>query len=93
MSPSLEGNILQIRLIENEEEYKGFISTLKPSILSSRNKDLQRLHSEIMSSPLDINGLAIRNFGCLRPLLNQVLESCDHGSAIPADSQAGILVS
>ncbi|KAK1933494.1 hypothetical protein X943_003899 [Babesia divergens] len=92
MSPSLEGNILQIRLIENEEEYKGFISTLKPSILSSRNKDLQRLHSEIMSSPLDINGLAIRNFGCLRPLLNQVLESCDHGSAIPADSQAGILL-
>ncbi|GIX60815.1 la domain protein [Babesia caballi] len=92
LSPVLEGATLQVSLIDSDEKYREFISTLKPSILSSRNKDLQRVHSEIMSSPLDIGGLTIRNFGCLRPLLNGVLDSCDHGTTIAVDSQAGILL-
>ncbi|ORM41896.1 uncharacterized protein BXIN_0525 [Babesia sp. Xinjiang] len=92
LSPVLEGTTLKVSLIDSDDKYKEFISTLKPSILSSRNKDLQRVHSEIMSSPLDIGGVLLRNFGCLRGLLNGVLESYDHGTRIPVDSQAGILL-
>lgn len=92
LAAKLNDQELKVELVETEEKYKEFISTLKPSVLSSRNKDLQRIHSGIMSSPLEINGLAIRNFGCLKPLLNAVLESSDHGTAIPADSQAGLVL-
>ncbi|CDR97057.1 hypothetical protein, conserved [Babesia bigemina] len=92
LAPELEGAVLHVSLVDSEERYKEFISTLKPSILSSRNKELQRIHSEIMSSPLEINGLVIRNFGSIRPLLNGVLESSDHGTAIAVDSQAGVLL-
>ncbi|EDO08069.1 hypothetical protein BBOV_III005060 [Babesia bovis T2Bo] len=92
LSPVIDGNTLSVSLVDTDEKYKEFIATLKPSILSSRNKDLQRVHSEIMSSPLDINGLILRNFGCLRPLLNGLLESSDNGTKIPLKSQAGILL-
>ncbi|GFE53131.1 la domain-containing, putative [Babesia ovis] len=92
LSPVLEGTTLKVSLVDSDDKYKEFITTLKPSILNSRNKDLQRVHSEIISSPLDINGVLVRNFGSLRPLFNGLLESCDNGTKIALDSQAGILL-
>ncbi|KAK2196696.1 Winged helix DNA-binding domain superfamily [Babesia duncani] len=89
ISPTLEGNTLEIKLINDEQHYKEFLSAMLPSVVFSRSKDLQRIQSSTMASPIDIDGLTIRNFGFIKCLLNDFLNASQVGQRVALDSNAG----
>ncbi|AFZ79335.1 hypothetical protein BEWA_021830 [Theileria equi strain WA] len=93
INPVIDGETLKIDLINDESHYKNMISAMTLGSLNSRSKDLQRLKSASMSAPLELGGIAVRNFGTLRSLLNTLLDDSEMGTKIPLESQAGVFLS
>ncbi|KAF5153636.1 hypothetical protein TpMuguga_02g02115 [Theileria parva strain Muguga] len=91
--PQVNGAPINVDLINHETEFKKMESAMSLSTLNSRSKELQRIKSAAMAIPIEIGDFVVRNFGCIKTLLNNLLKEVEVGTKLSLESQPGKLLS